>query len=50
MLLQKEILEATPQSINERQKKYEDLLNEGKTAIMTKKDYSGEQVFTIYLY
>lgn len=50
VLLQKEILEATPQSINERQKKYEDLLNEGKTAIMTKKDYSGEQVFTIYLY
>lgn len=50
VLLQKEILEAMPQSITNRQEKYKQLLDEGKTAIMTKKDCSGGQIFTIYLY
>lgn len=50
VFLQKEILEATPQTITRRQEEYKSLLDEGKTAIMTKKDYTKGQNFTIYLY
>ena len=50
VLLQKEILEATPQTLAKRQEEYKSLLDEGKTAIMTKKDCSEEQTFTIYFY
>ncbi len=50
VLLQKEILEATPQTMARRQEEYKDLLDEGKMAIMTKKDCNKEQSFTIYLY
>lgn len=48
--LQKEILEATPQTIANRQEQYKALLNKGKTAITTKKDCSEEQNLTIYCY
>ena len=50
VFLQKEILEAMPQTIARRQEEYKDLLEQGKTAIMTKKNYSEEQTFTIYIY
>ena len=48
--LQKEILEATPQTLANRQEQYKALLNKGKTAITTKKDCSEEQNLTIYRY
>lgn len=48
--LQKEILTATPDNISERQNEFQKLLENGKTAIMTKKNYTKEQIFTVYFY
>ncbi len=48
--LQKEILEATPEKLVNRQEEYQSLLDRGKKAVMTKKDCSKEQNFTIYRY
>lgn len=48
--LQREILEATPETIMQKQLEYKKLLDTGKTVIMTKKAYSKEQNYTIYRY
>lgn len=48
--LQKSIILSTPESIKSKKTNYEKYVNEGKTAIMTKKKYNEEQNFTIYYY
>ena len=48
--LQKEILLTTNQSIKEKKKLYEELINKGKNAVMTGKQYTNVQNFTIYKY
>lgn len=48
--LQKEIIFSTADSIEKNQKTYEKMLDKGKTAIMTKKNYTLGQNFTTYHY
>jgi len=48
--LQKDILLATSPAINEKQKLYIKLLDEGKCAVMTGKNYTAEKEFTICRY
>ena len=50
VMLQKEILEATPQTIGKRQERYKTLLEDAKTAIMTNKEEMERQNATIYSY
>lgn len=50
MVLQEEVLKATPKKIQEQQARYEQLLQEGKAAVMTGKSYTNLQSFTSYRY
>ena len=48
--LERDIILSTPASMRAKQNNYEKIIRAAKIAIMTKKDYKGEQNFTIYRY
>lgn len=48
--IEQEIVNATPQDIENRQKEYQENLQKGKKGIMTSKDYQGDEDYTIYVY